>query len=473
MTDPEQASTIDCYTCKRRRIRCDRTQPKCQKCGKKGLSCPGYGLRLRWVGGKDFRRPTRDAGAIQDSTTLALPALSATNAQLHVDGDWMRTSVLRFLSKDAMNKLVEYYAEHVAGLMVWIDSKDNSYRRYIVPLAYSNPVIGLAMAAISAQHASTFFGDTSLPQKARDEAVGMISMYIRDITKYVMSGHDLGRKLDVKSTEWMLAAMLMLSCYEMTHSGGMVVDFHRRAARSLVNTFETTECERSLLFAFLRNQLSLHDVFACTMSFEASNMHEVIVPDPKDESTLFSTYLAYLHDVTLLSRKLNLSPARQANMGLTFCHVRSQFEVARGETLMTTGRLSLSPGPRRRDFTRLVDTYHQAALLYASRCLEFDIQAQREGILSALFDQFSAMEDMPAWVHNLAWPLFIAGLESHDNPERQETVARLYRETAKKMGFKNFEDALGFMRTFWAGDDADWRALAREWEVEGRPVLPA
>lgn len=392
---------------------------------------------------------------------------------MHVYGDWMRNSALRFLNKDAMNKLVEYYAEQVAGLMVWIDSSDNSYRRYVVPLAYDNPVIGLAMAAISAQHASTFFGDMQLPQKARDEAVGMISSYIQDITSYVVSGHDLGRKLDVRSTEWLLAAMLMLSCYEMAHAGGMAVDFHRRAARSLVNTFETTEGERSLLFAFLRNQLSLHDVFACTMSFEASHMYDVIVPDPNDEATLFATYLAYLHDVTLLSRRLDLATAPKEEMGLALRHIRSQFEVARGETLMTTGRLLLSPGPRRRDFTRLVDTYHQAALLYAARCLELDIETQREGILSALFDHFAAIEDMPAWVHNLAWPLFVAGLESHGDRERQEIVVRLYRETARKMGFKNFEDALGFLRAFWEGAERDWRGLAREWEREGRPVLPA
>jgi hypothetical protein len=37
-----------CYNCMKRRIRCDLATPTCQKCTKKGLVCPGYGVRYRF-----------------------------------------------------------------------------------------------------------------------------------------------------------------------------------------------------------------------------------------------------------------------------------------------------------------------------------------------------------------------------------------------------------------------------------------
>jgi len=41
-TPAEPPPTTDCFQCKKRRIACDRGFPTCQKCAKKGLTCPGY-----------------------------------------------------------------------------------------------------------------------------------------------------------------------------------------------------------------------------------------------------------------------------------------------------------------------------------------------------------------------------------------------------------------------------------------------
>ena len=40
-----------CWTCKRRRRRCDNTQPSCQNCAERGVDCEGYEVRLRWGSG--------------------------------------------------------------------------------------------------------------------------------------------------------------------------------------------------------------------------------------------------------------------------------------------------------------------------------------------------------------------------------------------------------------------------------------
>lgn len=37
-----------CHNCSQRRIKCDLTRPQCNKCLRKGLECPGYGIRYRF-----------------------------------------------------------------------------------------------------------------------------------------------------------------------------------------------------------------------------------------------------------------------------------------------------------------------------------------------------------------------------------------------------------------------------------------
>lgn len=41
-------SAVDCYTCRRRRVRCDRVLPGCAKCARTQLDCLGYKKPLVW-----------------------------------------------------------------------------------------------------------------------------------------------------------------------------------------------------------------------------------------------------------------------------------------------------------------------------------------------------------------------------------------------------------------------------------------
>ncbi|KAF2828600.1 hypothetical protein CC86DRAFT_195514 [Ophiobolus disseminans] len=40
--------TKGCWTCKDRKVACDRATPKCLKCMKSKRECGGYGVRLTW-----------------------------------------------------------------------------------------------------------------------------------------------------------------------------------------------------------------------------------------------------------------------------------------------------------------------------------------------------------------------------------------------------------------------------------------
>ena len=165
--------------------------------------------------------------------------------------------------------------------------------------------------------------------------------------------------------------MLTLASYEMAESeqGAAAADSHRQAARTLVNALATTNRENNDLFNFLRNQLSIYDILACTTSFMSTR--EVILPAPSDANLIFSEYLGLLHQVTITSRQIFDSvPSRMPSLielPGTPVETRARFELARGSTLMAAGLLELTRDERRSDFIRIVDIYHHSALLYTTQ----------------------------------------------------------------------------------------------------------
>ncbi|TKA66864.1 hypothetical protein B0A55_08315 [Friedmanniomyces simplex] len=48
-----------CFTCRKRKIRCDETRPQCQRCGTHGVVCPGYRTDQK-AGGIEFKDQTGD-----------------------------------------------------------------------------------------------------------------------------------------------------------------------------------------------------------------------------------------------------------------------------------------------------------------------------------------------------------------------------------------------------------------------------
>ncbi|VUC21361.1 unnamed protein product [Clonostachys rosea] len=457
-----------CSVCTKRRIRCDLSAPSCKKCIKRGLSCPGYDSKIRWVGGAAIRGHLKglgDSGPVED--TQPPPPTNVEFARI------------RSLGGYSLEQLVEYYDKHVAKIMVWLDGDDNVYRRHVLPLAHTNPVVRLAVAAISAQHAAFSRGDPDVPEDARNEAVAMISRYIHDITRQIAAGGSriVKEGLGEEAADWILASMLVLSCYEMFHSGASAAEFHRTAAKSLVNTLSTTEWRQSTLFLSLRNKLSTYDVFACTTSFDISSIRKAVLPDLestrilRNETVLFLEYLVLLHEVTLFSRQATpRSPLSKQQ------HTRDwkrEFELARGATLMAAGRLNIHDASQTRDLIRLVDIHHHAALLYVAACFgqSLDYDEISKTAFQELKVQIVALENINECIHNLPWPLFILGVKSHGHLENQRLVSKLYSTIPAITGCKQYYDVLEFLHEFWSGSDDEWQPLARGWELRGNRIL--
>lgn len=59
-----------CHNCRRKRLRCDRSIPDCQKCTSKGEKCLGYGKLLRWTNAVAVRGNLADQISQRPSHTV-------------------------------------------------------------------------------------------------------------------------------------------------------------------------------------------------------------------------------------------------------------------------------------------------------------------------------------------------------------------------------------------------------------------
>ncbi|KAJ9607101.1 hypothetical protein H2200_008173 [Cladophialophora chaetospira] len=494
-SSPPATGPQDCPTCVRRRIRCDRSLPTCIKCSKKNLVCPGYGPRLRWANGIAVRghlkgrttphidkptKATNSSSKVSTSPTSVRSSGTEDTPRPASVTDPFEQTFPDFPDPSTRSRLIDHYDTQIAGLMVWIDSEKNEYRRLVVPLAGQQPVLLLAILAISAQHlAVTTRQETSFPARARDAAVTMISQQIQQVTGKLAAGFDLGSQIDPDTAVWMLASMLTLANYEMseTETGAAAADSHRQAARTLVNALATTNRENNMLFDFLRNQLAIYDILACTTIFGPMSTVEVILPAPDHSNLIFSEFLSLLHRVTIWSRQRHERETSGsfsvADIPISSSDARSGFEQARGSTLMAAGLLGLPRDARRRDFIRIVDVYHHAALLYTYRVLFGGQVEQIEVDASALilFERLNQLEEKSTCMQNLPWPAFVAGTECRDNPERQAFVAKLYADIAQDMGFKYYLGILDFLQDLWASRVTNWTEMARSYEANGKKIV--
>ncbi|CAH0058761.1 unnamed protein product [Clonostachys solani] len=498
----DKKANPDCRTCRRRRIRCDRQRPSCLKCVSRDLTCPGYGRRIQWVNGVASRgrlkgHPTpnpdhhhQDDAPESEHVDSAAATSSPRDGQVtdqHIQD--VETGAVVLFQPRRLPELredtavfLDYYDKSIAGLMVWFDSDDNAYRSCALPLARRQPGLFLAIAAVSAYHGSS--ASPSFPDQARDRCLAVLNQSTQDLTRRLSTGSNLSARSDTLQAECLLASILVISTYEMVRGRILASEGHKRAARSLLNLFTSSSSSSSSsspssqsdFFLFLRNQLAIHDVLSSITAFhDPSDLLATVVPYHTPR-TLFTDYLSLVHAVTLLSRNLPPPPLESHYSLADPPSTRDAFEQARAATLLASAHLPFKTAPLRRDFTRIVDIFHSAALLYAHRCLGFisvdPAAALEHALLSRrLLDQLLRLEDLRAWPQNLLWPAFIAGVECRGDGGAQGVVEGLCRSLYEVTRFGHYLGVLDFLRAFWAGDRDDWRGLAGEWEAEGRRVL--
>ncbi|KAI8658042.1 Zn(2)-C6 fungal-type domain-containing protein [Fusarium keratoplasticum] len=447
----------DCRTCRLRRIRCDRTEPHCKKCQKKGHSCPGYGIQFRFAKGiasrgrfKGAASPSETKSQASQSSPKSEPESEASHAP-HFDD----------IPESTLNHLINYYSTNLAPINVWVNTVQNEYTRLVIPLAKTQPSLRFAILGIAAAHQAGASPEFS--QSACRTAMELITERVRRLAAMDLQETRSYIENDDGSHEAILAATLILSNHSLLGSDLPLALFHIEAARVLIKTLTSEAMSKRAVFMFLTNQVAALDVLACATLFNPTHIKDPVLPELGRGPVIFGHYLHIIHSITMSSMQLEDDPPSIASL-------EERFELARGSTLMAIGRLEALPdGPHRHDAIRLVQAFHHAGLLYA--CKRLNIHEDENYHSTKLFRVFEQFEDINLSLANLSWPVFMAGICSCGNPERIRIINGLCKTLVDSSPFQYYANIPTFLEELWARDDGDWTALAKEWENQGMPVL--
>ncbi|KIW32252.1 uncharacterized protein PV07_03812 [Cladophialophora immunda] len=470
---PIPLANKDCRVCNRRRIHCDRALPFCAKCARKGVQCPGYGPRFRWTNAIAIRGRFKGRGAPNLSNQgQSLDFEPQSLQKINEEGIPAPTSqfglaLAQQLPPSAAKRLLQYYATNIAPLMVWLDSEKNEYKRLVIPLAEKDTILRLAVLTISAEHMPH---EDHLPpgfsRSTGEAAILMITERVRQMTECSMDDP----QIDVNGgiTAGILAAMLILSNHSLLKSELSHAQSHRQAARILMNSLALKRPPDDDLTIFLKNQLAIYDVLACTTLFNYDHVEHAVLPHVLQQDVPFGDFLNILHHVTVMSLR-NFKNTKQAES------LEEEFKLARGSTLLAAGTLTQTlTQSSRRDFIRLVEAYHHAGILYAYTRLYTTPTDDERAVgfhTDELFKVLDQFEDINSSLHNLAWPLFIAGTSCSGDKKRMEIISRLCRMLSTNTRFEHYANLSVFLQELWQSSTSDWTLLARQWERKGTPVI--
>ncbi|KAJ9640616.1 hypothetical protein H2204_003245 [Knufia peltigerae] len=438
------------------------------------MECPGYGLRLRWATTSSTSRPSSKPLSTPqaviphpDTRGNSRPQLSDLSPE-KISAQPARDPTIFTLSDSVIMKFFDYYATSIAPMMVWLDSEANEYRRLVVPMAKHHPVLRLAICAIAAAHMP------QEPDYGREFSSAACEAAITQITEQIRQMNVVENNLVVEgiygSIEGTLASMLVLANQSLFGAELPRARFHRQAARILLHTLSLKRSPSEELFAFLKNQLALCDVLMCTTLFDPEQIQAVILPELGRGDVVLGRFLQVVHKITTLSFQETETISRDPVALLE--ELEDEFELARGSSLLAAGQMMEGRCHQfKEDFVRFINIFHHSGVLYACKRLQLELGPAAQYHADKLFQSLNQFHDVKSIMHNLAWPLFVAGICNCRHPERQHFIATTCGLMSASTGFRHFSKIRTFLQELWQTPQQDWIIVAREWEERGNPVV--
>jgi len=497
---------------------CDRTFPACQKCGTRSLKCPGYGVTFKWTHSVASRgrlrglqvplsNPAHDHNA---RPTSKAPVHGrgigpSYTAEHHEDNGFATNSGWEFgsltngsfiqnaltapsgLSDSRSRRLLHHYCHVVAPQMAWIDSFQNPFRTILLPLAVESPAVLSSILAISdvdicSRHDfwSRSASESSTPWSQHlDQALGLLAERLRHERE--QGDGDLSYARDQKYAISILAAIIVLCLLEVKWAASSPWRLHLRAAWAVIRHWTSNARTLSLLTdnegTFLIQEVFAMNVWTSVTTFTPDDEDGLKDIDCSKSNAIFMDYLEIIQAVTKAERALAESDfsGLRPFTDLDMLHVR--LDRARERTLGLSHTLTVHSRQARQGCVHLVEMFHYATLIYGYQVLGRDEKC-KDVIADArgrLFDHLRDFSIAELVVHDLAWPLFIAGTECCGRCEDQAFVERIMHKVIQLSGPLDRRRMLQFLKSLWDiqiyNTDVDWIKLARIWAQRGENIL--
>ncbi|KAH6972422.1 hypothetical protein BKA56DRAFT_493345 [Ilyonectria sp. MPI-CAGE-AT-0026] len=428
-----------CHECCKRRLKCDKTEPECLKCLKKGIGCSGQGFRYvstqtTPVNPQSGSRPKNVVFRFVTSQADAPspPQLKKNQRQRGVDArdqsksshaherhafaaemkpsvgvsDMSRKFVsrrsgfavlhfeqnLRPALNESMNPqtriLFHHFSECIAPIMVVLDSISNGYRDIIIPLACQDECLGRAVSVVASFHLAEKIPE--MRQTAEADYQTIIEK-LRHDSMQLQSGQVFN--------PFTLATILVLLVGE-TITGADNYGYLLEMLACLIQSPGTIEALPPALKEFFWQQVKMFQLFGIPLTNEAKGVE--IFTRPPD---YYLEFMAY-PELTAESEHYN-------NVNL----IRA--------AILDAGRIY-----RR----RVESSLHQYESIHL-------VEQLRQNVLG--------LGMHVKGVHALVWTYFIGAAESI-LPEHREFFTERLNDLYDYTGFGSIPAGLEALRTVWA-----------------------
>lgn len=276
--------TKACHNCRKKRWKCDRSLPVCQKCLSSGVDCLGYGKLFVWnhgvtsrgkMMGKSYKEreltkreaqahsPRREPKAFSEFPSNTGVSSTDSDTLISKQQD-MQMTVHRPLVDPLVQDLAtdsRYYLFHFATQlcadMVSYDVPGNNPIRDLIPAVSESPLLLQIILANSAFHIFNISREPVESSTYQDERKPCLVAYYRDVSRFggplkssyrdalVAKQHALSllaqsvASVNVSNIDHILTVILLFVNYDLIESGKDKWKVHMEGARKLINLLGT------------------------------------------------------------------------------------------------------------------------------------------------------------------------------------------------------------------------------------------
>ncbi|KAI0134653.1 fungal-specific transcription factor domain-containing protein [Xylariales sp. AK1849] len=433
-----------CWTCKQRKIGCDRRFPACNNCLRTARECLGYGIRLAWPDQPDGRR-RKDR--LPDQATQLPPNnsecygkqfLNVTYADLARARNGPSPISLSLVNAPSRperliplipdfhgkeSRLINYYKDRLSGMISTIDI-NNGFRDDILPMAlgtYTSASDGLCNAMLSLAAFHLWGTEEALPYKAKA---------LRSLSSSLSSEF-------VDITETQLATSMMLCVYNVFDETEGNWKLHLNGAKNILHKLASIRGDY-MRYCFLYTWFLYHEIlgeFSNPLQFspEGPSSLQLRRDMSFDTSIVIGSlgcsvevmemisYVNGLRAIELRGDSADFSAEETAHRNDEWHSIESRLaNIEQRLDPVLSGELT----PHKRTMVlTTAELYRIATFLYLQRTC--NTSAAHELRTVYLEQAFQVLSCLP--VCTSPWPLFVIACETENDDQRIEILQTLDR----------------------------------------------
>ncbi|KAK4447273.1 fungal-specific transcription factor domain-containing protein [Podospora aff. communis PSN243] len=484
-----------CWNCRSRKVACDRADPGCKNCERRGMQCLGYGLKLSWPRPNDTRRFSEGhQHRILTIRSRKLEFINATSHDVEVKngarrfpsrrGHLTTKSVTQNDRLDSMARQLlrasiprDPYTRGMANFDPYLDT--NRYRAVSALVSSTCENMGEDLYGLLVRMS---LGDDHPPAQATRHAVAAISYHhvgqeevalthkANSISALHRSVERLGSgDLDTKEAFQAMAASMLLSVYESLYSNSSTVScsVFLCGSKQLASSIHTPHASYEGDSAMILDWIFYHDTM---YKFSSRHWHAKRWENPLMEANVVVSKAAFspmrqmilasagcsLELLDLLSQTISavydrtdprhLSPSHLSTLRTLDYRIKNLVQVTRVESISSNS----SDSPERTSHSHNAALFYRLAVhIYLLRVAQ-GLPLSSPKVHSLIDSAFETLSLLPYCER--PWPLFVVALEARTEDERRLVLDKI-EAGVKAKPFGNMCAAREMVTRAWVQKD--------------------